>query len=341
MASIASAAPAAPSASSSPADENRPQSRRSALLAALPSLLIGLLLFLPDALRAWGVIGIPAQSTGPASLPYILFVTVIFVGVFVAWRRSWPAWGGAYYFIAWLIPLLYLSYRFGSQSALLLYPPLLAVLCYRLAVVDRLKFLLAILPVLVFTWPVWNEFIPVKFENLEFTLVFCLAALTAYWILRRGDWRLGMWLLLGLITIVGVTATIVYNLSADYPGHIPQITPSNILENMAPLWLAGAAMLLCPLLLASLHTLARRSGGAGRLGFWLIFAALLAWMTASFSVFFQGSGNEISVQCANFSEYLPGSQPGLRLALPGRGNPADLFRPETAGACRKRGKPYC
>ena len=254
MASVTSAIPPATAFSSS-ASENRPQSRRSALLAALPTLLIGLLLFLPEGLHAWGVPGIPEQSAGPASLPFILFLTIILVGIFVAWRRSWPAWGGAYYFIAWLVPLLYLTYRSGSQAAFLLCPPLLAVLCYRLAVVDRLKFLLAILPVLVIAWPAWMEFVPVKVENLEFTLVFCLAALVAYWILRRGDWRQGMWLVLGLNTIAGVTATIVYSLSAEYPGHIPQITSSNFLENLAPVWLAGAAILLCPLMLASFASL--------------------------------------------------------------------------------------
>lgn len=252
-----------------------------ALLAGLPHTILTVLLV---------VVTLVSQIRIEESRQRILDITtlilvwslvgLLFIGLFIAWRKGWPRWAASYYFYAFIMaaaPLLLLTQNRGYDRYLLFtYLLVLVVWIYTVTRRDVIKGLLMITPIAILSWYPMLEFIPSQFRNPILVSMLFITALTAIVIARFGSWRIGIWTILSASILVGIP--IAYY--RTYHNNIPTeyADPATIMMfagrySEAVFW--SAILVIAPLLLWIFWELGKRSGYSGAIGYQILFTGLV------------------------------------------------------------------
>jgi hypothetical protein len=265
-------------------------------LAALPFVLILLLDALPKLLveARWLTWEDASMRTLNTSLTVLAVACLL--GVFVlAWRRKWQAWSATWYPIFCIPPLLLviglsyllttgqLDFTISQESVMYIWVPLyVAILLYAVTRIDPLRGLLAALPVIYLLWQPNMEFVPDGIElaiKIPSTALICMAIA---FILRRDDWREGLFAVLAMNLAVG--ALFAYA-GIYYGGTLPFVAPGpNLVEvarSLIPQYLATSAILLGPLFAWKFRQAGLASGRGGKIAYHLVLAGLLLVIMAN------------------------------------------------------------
>lgn len=265
-----------------------------AFLAATPYILI---LVIDLLLRALVLSGLSTvESLGVRILNIglvILFIGTLLTMLVVAVRGGWPLWSASWYPFFWLIPVLPLGWLLsilasGGQEYLsqevilyLVIPMMIAALLYSVTRTDRLRGMLAALPILFYLWlpnmeQTPNHIIPGSVVLLVKTTSTLLITMAVMAIVRIRDWRAGYWIILGTILLVGMQ----YAYVGIYHGGTLPFTASGpslveVVKSFIPQYLAVCAILLGPLFGWMFRKTGRRSGSTGKIGYHLALLGLL------------------------------------------------------------------
>jgi len=269
---------------------------REVALAALPFLLILLADGLPKllvegGLWTWEDAGMRILNTGLAVLA-IACLLVIFI---LSWRRRWPLWSATWYLFFCALPLLLvfglpalliqggLGLTISQDTVMYVWVPLfIAVLLYAVTRLHPLRGLLAAVPVIYLLWQPNMEFVPDSIELAIKVLSIALVCLAIAFVLRRGDWRTGLYTILAMNLAVG--ALFAYA-GIYYGGTLPFTAPGpnfvEVMRSLIPQYLATSAILLGPLF-AWRFRQAGLTGGRGRkIAYHLALAGLLLVIMAN------------------------------------------------------------
>ncbi len=235
------------------------------ILAALPFLLIllgeGLPMLLVEAgLLTWEDAGMRFLST---ALTVVLVACLLVVFV-LAWRRRWPAWSATWYLVFCVPPLLLtvglvswleqgqLEFNINQDAFIYIWMPLfVAVLLYAVSRLHPLRGLLAALPVIYLLWIPNMEFVADSIEIAITVTAILLVCLAIAFVLRRDDWRSGLYAILAMNLAVGALYAYagIYHggtLPSDASGPFGP-NPVEVVRSLIPQYLATSAILLGPL----------------------------------------------------------------------------------------------
>jgi hypothetical protein len=239
-----------------------------AFLAGMPHLLMGLLIGIGKLLSATEVYP-PSQAV--SSFVGVFLGLLVVVVLIAAWRLGWPLWSASWYLygtwvgmviIALGIERLDLNQPWRYNDALFLGWVILILIGYfRLLIKDRLKGLLAI----AFIFPILGvpmlEFVPNPIEGWVGIGLGLMAALAVGGIMRMGDFRTA----LGLVIVVNVIAgfTLAYvgeykmtDLPSNIPAHVPRFT--NFLELLTLYSVFALGLIAAPFVLQGLWDIGKR-----------------------------------------------------------------------------------
>jgi hypothetical protein len=266
------------------------------LLAALPFLLILLANILPKLLVDGGLLDWEDALMQALSISLILLMVGSLLGaLFLAWRRRWPVWS-ATWVPFFCLPLLLLAVgllnwftqgkltlTISQEMVMYVWVPLyVAVLLYLVTRLDPLRGLLAAMPVIYLLWIPNMEFVPDWIEVAIKIPSLALICLTIAFLLRRGDWRLGLYAILGMNLVLGA----LFSYAGIFHGGTLPFTASgpNMLEvirSLIPQYLATGAILLGPLFAWRFRQAGHHAGRGGIIAYHLLLAGLLLVIMAN------------------------------------------------------------
>jgi hypothetical protein len=249
------------------AAERQPGSWRDAILAGLPHLLMGLLF----ATGRFGILDIyEVSQTGNLIFGTGLALLVIGMLVF-AWRRGWPLWSASWYLYATWVTLAVVGLTIESlnledswryTNVLFISWILLCIIGYFILLSrSKLHGLLSV----AFLFPMLSvmmlEFIPNPIEGWLALGVGLVAAIAAGAIVRVGEFRLALGLVLGINLIAGLAAAYVseykmLDLPAGIPAHVPRF--SRFLGLLGLYALFGLGVIAVPFALRRLWNFGKR-----------------------------------------------------------------------------------
>ena len=191
--------------------------RGELILAMLPFLLILLADSLPKLLVISGMTTFEEAGFRILNTGLLIVLTGSLLAVFIlAWHRKWPIWSATWVLFFCIPPLVLavglanwlvqgqLDFTISQDVVLYFWIPLvIAILLYAVTRLDPLRGLLAALPVIYLLWQPNMEFVPDPIELAIKVLSILLICLTIVFILRRGDWRTGLYVILGVNLAVG------------------------------------------------------------------------------------------------------------------------------------------
>ena len=296
----------APSDTPSASEEfHAPAPWQGALLAGLPHALMALTVQAVTVAAAYGLIpsvsegvnkgGQPIQITGVG-----VFALGLIAALVIAQRQGWPRWSASWlgYAILLLVGLLggalkaleltlgsWMANNLGVAYFRLLAPLLLAIILCALALRNRLRFLLALLPLPVVLWTPLLEFSWYPLRTTVVLMAWLCAGGVAVLIARAGRVRTGVWMALAFNLAVGLAYTYTRTYHADFPPGAPahySLPPTLLdwLNRFALSALATSMVILEPLLVRRLRKLGQRTGTLGRLGFRLSLVGLVLLLAA-------------------------------------------------------------
>lgn len=265
-------------------------------LAILPFLLIlladiGPRLLVLSGLLDWEDAIMEALDTGVL----ILLAGALLAVFFLAWRRKWPLWSAVWAPFFCLPPLLLFGGVFNwltqgqlefiiSQEVVIYvwFPLFIAILLYAMTRLHPLRGLLAALPVVYILWLPNMEFVP---DLIEFGIKIpslALVCLTIVFILRRGDWRSGLYATLGMNLAVGA----LFAWAGIYHGGTLPFSASgpNLVEtarSLFPQYLATCAILLGPFFAWRFRQEGLLGGRGRKYAYHLVLAGLLLVIVAN------------------------------------------------------------
>jgi hypothetical protein len=265
-------------------------------LAALPFLLILLADALPKMLVETGLLAWEDAAMRLLNIGLtVLLAGCLLVAFFLAWRRKWPLWSATWLLFFCAPPLILvfglfnlltqgqLSFTISQEVVIYVWFPLfVAVLLYLVTRRDPLRGLLAALPVLYILWNPNMEFVPDWIEvalKIPSLLLICLAIA---FVLRRDDWRLGLYAILGANLAVGA----LFSYAGTYHGGTLPFTASGpslveVARSLIPQYLATCAILLGPLFAWRFRQAGRLAGRGGVIAYHLLLAGLLLVILAN------------------------------------------------------------
>ncbi|MGW8249875.1 MAG: hypothetical protein ACWGO1_04475 [Anaerolineales bacterium] len=277
-------------------DRLRSASWGEVLLAILPFVLVLLAEGLPKLLVTGGMLTYENAAMRLLMIgTIILLVACLLAALILAWRHGWPPWSATWY-LFFSIPLLLLAVglsswlrqgRFNStitqEDVMFLWVPLfIAVLLYLVTRLHPLRGLLAALPIIYLLWHPNLEFVPDSIELAIITPSILLICLAIAFVLRRGDWRLGLYAVLVMNLAVGILFAYV---GIYHGGTLPFVAPGpnlvEMLRSLIPQYLATSAIVLGPLYAWMFRQVGRSAGRGGVVAYHLVLAGLLLVIMAN------------------------------------------------------------
>jgi hypothetical protein len=282
----------------------------AAFLAATPYVLILILdalpkLFVLAGVSTWEAPGMQILSTTLGVLALIVFLGVLAL----AWRRKWPLWSASWYLFFGVVVLLPFGWLYSliaqkraqiqlsETVTFLVIPLLIAGALYWVTRLDRLRGLLAAIPIVFYLWLPNMEFVP---DNIEVTIkaisaIMVTVAVTT--IVRNGNWRTALWVILLTNLAVGLQ----FSYAGIYHGGtLPFVAPgpsaAEVLKSFLPQYLAISAILLGPFLAVKFREIGRLSGLTGNAGYHLALFGLLVIFAANLVAVMQGTNDAMDVQ---------------------------------------------
>ncbi len=281
-----------------------------AFLAALPYILILILDALPKAFVLAGVLSWESSGMQLLSVSLGILGFGVAVGVLAfAWRRRWPLWSSSWYLFFGILVLLPFGWLFslatqgsaqiqlGEVVSYLAIPMLIAGALYWVTRMDRLRGLLAAVPIVFYLWLPNMEFVPDNIElfiKVTSTIMVTIAVMA---IMRNGNWRTSLWII--LLTDLAVGLQFAYA-GIYHGGMLPFVAPgpsaAEVLKSFLPQYLAICSILLGPLLAVKFRETGRRSGLAGNIGYHLALFGLLVIFAANLVSVMEGTSNDLGSQ---------------------------------------------
>ncbi|MFN2151064.1 MAG: hypothetical protein ACK2T5_05660 [Anaerolineales bacterium] len=241
----------------------------AAILAGLPHLLMGLLIAVGKLLDPAVVVN---QNFSAA---FGIFLGLLVVGVLLfAWRCGWPLWSASWYIYGTWVTMAVFSLTFDKLNIQDSWRYLNVIFIgwiifcivgyFMLLAKSKLHGLLSI----AFLFPLLSvqmiEFVPNPIEGWFALGLGLLAFFTTAAIIRGGDFRQALWLVLGVNLIAGLTFAYISEYQVhDLPlGHLHQPQFSNFLEILAFYSIFGLGVIAIPLILRSLWNFGKRRWAA-------------------------------------------------------------------------------
>jgi len=211
--------------------ERQPGNWGEAFLAGLPHLLMGLLIGVG---KITTTPTLSSQTNNIIAFAMLLLVVTILI---VAWRRAWPLWSASWYLygmwvsmalITLAIVSLELEYGWRYTNAVFLGWILVCIIGYfGILIKSKLHGLLAIFFLFPLLGIMFLEFIPNPIEGWLAIMLGLLSALTAGIIVRLGDFRIGLGLVLAVNLLAGLAIAYIseyrmLDLPAGIPAHVPR-----------------------------------------------------------------------------------------------------------------------
>lgn len=248
-------------------EERQPGTWGTAFLAGIPHLLMGLLI-------GAGKLGIfdiyQVSQTGNAIIGIGLALLVIGMLIY-AWRHGWPLWSTSWYLYGTWVVLVILglgikrldledSSRYAN--AMFLGWILLCIVGYFIILLkSKLHGLLSVAFLFPFLGVMFLEFIPNPIEGWLAIGLGLLTALTVASVVRIGKFQAGLWLILGVNVIAGLSLAYVgeYQMK-DFPPGIPAHVPkfSNFLELLTLYSIFALGIIIAPFILRGLWNFGKR-----------------------------------------------------------------------------------
>lgn len=206
------------------------------------------------------------------------------------WSASW--------YLVYALPLLGLLIWLANQafdpygalgqiSGFLIGMVFIAGELYTITRLDRLRGMLAALPILFLLWLPNLEQTPLHIIPfyIRIGVTAAAAAIVALGVIamvRIRDWRSGFWIVLGTIMTVGLLYSYV---GIYHGGTLPNVAPGpssvEVLKSFLSQYLAASSILVGPLFAKMLRNTGRSSGRAGKVGYHLALFGLLAMILAN------------------------------------------------------------
>ena len=250
-----------------PTENPQPGNWGAAIMAGLPQLLLGVLI----SLGKFSVFDIYDNSQILSVIVGItLFIMCVAVLVY-AWRRGWPLWSATWYLygiwgiiaiLSLTIESLNLEESWRYTNVLFLSWMLICVIGYFLLLIkSKMHGLLSVAFLFPILGTIMFEFIPNPIEAWFAIGVTLLAAISAGVIIRIGDFRLSLGLVLGFNTIVGLVWAYIseykmLDLPAGIPVHVPKF--SNFFEFLALYSIFGLGIVALPFIFRGLWNMGKR-----------------------------------------------------------------------------------
>lgn len=247
-------------------EDRQPGTWGAAFLAGLPHLLMGLLIGIGKLFDQ----NIPVNQSVSIVLGVSLGVAVIASLVF-AWRRGWPLWSASWYLygtwitiviIGLIIENLDLQESWRYTNAMLFGWLIFCIIGYfSLLFKTKLHALMAIAFLFPFIGLVLLEFIPNTIEGWLAIGLGLLAAATAGAVIRAGEFRIGLGLVLGLNLIAGLSIAYIseykmLDLPPLAPAHVPQF--NRFLMNLMLYSIFSLGVVAIPFFLRGLWNFGKR-----------------------------------------------------------------------------------
>jgi hypothetical protein len=282
---------------------------REVFFATAPYWLILSLDGIPKLLTQFG--RLPADSAiMKITLAALIILTAgcLISALVLAIRNRWPLWSASwimFYGILVFLPLGWLmslalprdaQIRFQDQFLYLILPLAVAISMYWVTREDRLRGLLAALPILYALWlpnleQTPRHIIPVANELWVKTISTGLLTMAIVGTLRMRDWRKALWLVLGAFAGIGLSFSYV---GIYHGGTLPFIAPGpslvEVVKSFVPQYLAVCAVLLGPQFARMFREIGRRGGKAGNFGYHLALLSLLVVIIANLLGIMIGTG---------------------------------------------------
>jgi len=262
------------------ANRSQPGSWKEALLSGFPHLCIAAILLV--------VTFIPYLTEDTSSqkvfeIASLMFawsvVGVLIIAFIIAWRKGWPRWSASYYFYMFLAltaPLLILFQGQGYMVLYFIYTLILVLWIYAVTQRDVIKGLLFITPVAILSWWLVLEFIPSAIRNPLQVGMPLVTAFVAILIARFGNWRKGIWIIVGSCMLVGLPISYFRTYHHNIPPeHADSATIAMFTGRFALAWFWSSILVIAPLMIWVLWELSKKCGREGKLGYRLAFTGLL------------------------------------------------------------------
>lgn len=283
-------------------------SRKEITLAVVPFILLALFLSMPQLLVLAGLTTWDSRAFSILQIVYGVSVVLLLLGGLVfAWRADWPRWSASWYVFFGVLsisPLIFLSNFFEDVSraadifneavAFFLLPVLIAWFLYRVTRLDPIKGQLAVLPLVILIWTPNMEFVPDQIEAPITLASLIIAALAAAAILKLGDWRNSVWLLILVVALVGLLFAYagIYH-GGSLPFSAPFPNPVEVLKNFMPQFLAVSTLVIGPLLAVSFRGIGRHSGITGEISYRLVLLGMLLILASVLANYFLISDSRV------------------------------------------------
>ncbi len=274
-----------------------------AFLTGLPQFLLGLVSGLPLLLAAAGVGG---ENSAFGVALGILAALAVLTSFIVYLRLGRPRWAASWYFywfmmaviiitgfFTWAFPELDLSAITNGTIFLFLCCLALTFVLYHITIRDRLRGLLAAVPVMMGLWIINLEFVPDGPEGINWLATSLLAGLICMAVLRLNRPDHGLILVVCMAALVGLP----YSYLGIYMGgtlHFSEPGPNlrAVLSSFAPQFGVTAALAIGPQLAVTLREIGRRSGAGGKLAYRLALLGLLLSMAVAVLALASSTSNE-------------------------------------------------
>jgi hypothetical protein len=267
-------------------NSSQPGTWKEAFLSGVPHLFIAFLLLIFTIL--------PYITEGSSSLKAFEIATLVFawsmIGVLIlmfiiAWRQGWPRWSAStffYIFLALASPIFILYQGREYMILYFLFTILLVVWVYSVTVRNVIKGLLVITPIAVLSWFPVLEFIPDAIRNPLQLGMLLITACAAILIARLGDWRRGIWIIIGCCMLAGFPISYFRTFHHNIPPeHTAPGTVAEFLGRYAQALFWSSMLVIAPLLIWFLGELSKKCGREGKLGYRLSFWGLLLNLISS------------------------------------------------------------
>ena len=247
-------------------EDRQPGTWRAAFLAGLPHLLMGLLIGIGKLFDQ----NIQVNQSISIALGISLGLVVVVI-LFFAWRRGWPLWSASWYLYgSWVtlavlglvIESLDLEESWRYSNGLFFGWVLVCIIGYFVILTkSKLHGLLSVAFLFPLLGVLFLEFVPNPIEGWLAIGLALLTTLTAGTIIRLGGFRTGLWLVLGINNVAGLSLAYVgeYQIR-DLPPGVP-ITAGNFgnfLELLGLYSFVALGIIALPFLLRGLWNFGKR-----------------------------------------------------------------------------------